>query len=527
MNNKNLKQMKTTIKLTLLLTAIFFVQALQAQKTNNNQTSDFDTEKLDQYIQKAKAEWDIPGMAIAVVHNGKVIFEKGYGIRDIKTKEKVNPQTLFAIASNTKAFTSSALSILVDQGKIAWDDKVRKHLPYFTLYDPYVSENMTIRDLLCHRSGLKTFSGDLLWYESSYSRKEIIERAKYLKPVYGFRTDFGYSNIMFLTAGEIIPAVTDTSWDDYIEHHFFEPLNMTESNTSITDFKKTDNIAQPHHVVPGKKTQLLSYLNWDNIAAAGGINSSVSELSHWIIMQLNNGMYQGKKLLSEEQIYEMQTPHTIKPVSKGARGLWKSKHYEAYALGWNTYDYHGMKVVEHGGGADGMISKTVLIPDADFGFVILTNSINYLPSALSYYILDMKAGEEPQDWSSLYNNFYIRNNTEEKKAVQEAEAKRNKNSNPSLPLKEYTGTYGGDLYGDAKVTIENNHLVVDLLPSKALKGDLSHWQYNSFKIVLRNRINLPDGIVNFIINSEGKVDEMRIDIPNPDFDFTELLFFKK
>ncbi|MEA2041597.1 MAG: serine hydrolase [Bacteroidota bacterium] len=515
-------------KLQLFATAVLFlVFTLQgfAQETTAGKTA-FDTETLDEYIKSAKEKWNIPGMAIAVVHKGELIFEKGYGMKSVKTKEKVTPNTLFAIASNTKAFTSAALSRLVDEGEISWDDPVRKYLPYFTLYDPYVSEHMTIRDLLCHRSGLKTFSGDLLWYGTNYTRKEVIERARYLEPTYDFRTNYGYSNIMFITAGEIIPAVTDTAWEDYIEHHFFKPLEMKTANTSITDFTKGGDIAQPHHVVPGEETQLLPYINWDNIAPAGAINSGVSDMSHWLLMQLNDGVYKGKRILSEKQIHEMRTPHTVKPVSRGAMNFWKTKHFEAYALGWNTFDYHGMQVVEHGGGADGMISKTVLLPEADFGFVILTNSINYLPSALSYYILDLQAGAESKDWSSLYHNFYKRNHDREIKAAQKSEAERNKNSKPSLSLKAFVGIYSSELYGDAEVKLEGENLVVDLLPAPLFIGDLSHWQYNTFKIVLRDRPNLPSGTVNFILDANGEPEEMRIDIPNPDFDFTELEFFK-
>jgi CubicO group peptidase (beta-lactamase class C family) len=503
-----------------ILFTVLIASGLFAQKAN------IDTEQLDRYIQKAQINWEIPGLAISIINDGEVIFEKGYGLRNIEKKQPVTPQTLFAVASNTKSFTAAALSKLVEQGRIEWDEPVRKYLPYFTLYDPYVSEAITVRDLLCHRAGFETFSGDLLWYGSSYTRDEIIRRARFLKPKYGFRTHYGYSNVMFIAAGEIIPAVTDTSWEDYIKHHFLKPLDMNSSNVSITEFSKNDNIAQPYHVVPGSEPVRLPYINWDNMAPAGAINSSAAEMSHWLMMQLNEGAYKGERILAEEQIEIMHTPHTIKPVSKNAQQLWPGKHFEAYALGWNTFDYRGMKIVEHGGGADGMISKTVLIPETDFGFVILTNSINYLPSALMYYILDMHANAEPRDWSSFYHNFFMNRYVEEQKELAQAEAERNKKSEPSLDIEAYTGTYAGDLYGAAEVKAVNGSLVLDFIPSPLFIGDLSHWQYNTFKIVLRDRPNLPPGTVNFILDENGKVDEMRVDIPNPDFDFTELEFYK-
>lgn len=518
----NIHKFKPMRFTAFFLFVLFFGANLFAQKPNK-----LDIRELDSYIEQSRTDWEIPGLSIALIHEGEIVFEKGYGLRNIEKNLPVSPQTLFAVASNTKSMTASALSKLVEQGKVAWDEQVRTYLPYFKLSDPCVTENITVRDLLCHRTGFKTFSGDLLWYGSNYSREEVVRRARFLELPYGFRSRYGYSNIMFIAAGEIIPAVSDTSWDDYIKHHFFEPLEMKNSNTSITQFKKNDNMAVPYHVEPGKKPLPLPYINWDNMAPAGAVNSNVQEMSNWLMMQLNDGLYKGKRILSEEQIFIMHSPHTIKSVSKNARRLWPSKHFEAYALGRNTFDYHGMKVIEHGGGADGMISKTVMVPEADLGFVILTNSINYLPTALMYYILDMYAGKEPRDWSDLYLSFFMQRYTQEKQRLAKAEDERNKLSKPSLNLKKYTGRYSGELYGAAEVSLEKGALVLDFLPSPLFIGDLSHWQYNTFKIVLRNRPNLPPGTVNFVLDENGEVEEMRVDIPNPDFDFTELEFIKQ
>ena len=487
---------------------------------------ELDLKKLDKYIKTAQKQWNIPGLAIAIVKDDKIIFSKGYGVKEYEKKAKVTDKSLFAIASNTKAFTAAALSILVDEGKISWDDPVRKYLPYFQLYNPYVSENMTVRDLLCHRAGFATFAGDLVWYGTTYSRKEVIERARYIKPTYGFRAHYGYSNIMFLTAGEIIPAVTGKSWDDFIKEKFFEPLQMTTTNTSIRDFTEKSDIAMPHHVEPGKKPIPIKYVNWDNIAPAGSINACVSELANWIRMQLNNGKFEGKEILSEKQIRIMRSPQIMKSVSKWSEKTWPSKHFSAYGLGWDLFDYHGRKIVNHGGGADGMISKTVLVPEENLGFVILTNSINYLPTALMYYILDDYFGAEEKDWSTVYYGFYTDGIKREQERMAKAEAERNKNSKPSLALPEYTGTYRSDLYGDVEVKLENGKLVLYFVPTPIFVGDLSHWQYNTFSIKLRNIYSLPQGTVNFVLNDKGKVTEVQIDIPNPDFDFTELKLFK-
>jgi CubicO group peptidase (beta-lactamase class C family) len=214
---------------------------------------------LDRYFETARKEWKIPGMAVAIVKDGKVVLAKGYGVKEFSKQEKVDENTLFAIASNTKAFTAATLAILVDEGKINWDDKVRDYLPYFKLYDAYVTEEMTIRDLLCHRSGLKTFSGDLLWYESSYSTVEVIKRARFLKPGYSFRSGYGYSNIMFMAAGEVVPAVTGKPWKDFVKERIFEPLGMKTSNIGTTDLKKYNNVAAAHYVYLDGKTVTVPY----------------------------------------------------------------------------------------------------------------------------------------------------------------------------------------------------------------------------------------------------------------------------
>ncbi|MDF1546325.1 MAG: serine hydrolase [Bacteroidales bacterium] len=485
-----------------------------------------DTNKLDEYIKRSKDQWNIPGLAIAIVKDGEIIFSKGYGVREFGKPDKVDDESLFAIASNTKAFTASALSILVDEKKIDWDDPVQKYLPYFKLYDPYVSANMTIRDLLCHRSGLKTFSGDLLWYGSNYSRKEVISRAQFLKPVYGFRSHYGYSNIMFLTAGEIIPAITGQSWDEFLAERFFKPLEMVNTNTSIKDFKKNGNIAMPHHVGFDENPLVIPYVNWDNIGPAGAINSNVKEMTNWLIMNLNNGVYKEKQILSEENIRQMRTVQTPQFISKWSETTFPTKHYSGYGLGWELFDYHGRKIVNHGGGADGMISKVVLVPEEKFGFVILTNSINYLPSALSYYILDSYFGKEENDWSSLYFGFYKDGAKREKTAKEKKEKARLKNTSPSLPLNAYVGNYVSKLYGEAKVELKNDKLMLFFIPTPIFVGELTHYQINTFGIRLKNQPGLPEGNVNFTIGQTGKVEKMLVDIPNPDFDFTELDFIK-
>ncbi len=504
---------------SLFAICFFIPQLVYAQE--------LDLKTLDSYIAQSRIDWKIPGLAIAIVKDNEVIFSKGYGVKNIDKNEKVDEETLFAIASNTKAFTASALAILVDQGKINWDDRVTKYLPYFKLYDPFVSNEMRIRDLLCHRTGLETFSGDLLWYGTTHGREQVIRRAQYLKPKYGFRSHFGYSNIMFLAAGEIIPAVTDTSWDEYIMEHFFKPLKMNESNVSITRFKQDGNIASPHHVdFETNETIVIPYINWDNIAAAGGINSNVKELCQWIKLQLNNGITNNQQIITKKSIWEMRKSHTIMQISQNQAKLWDSKHFHTYGLGWDLFDYHGRKIVNHGGGADGMISKLVLVPEENLGFVILTNSINYLPTALMYKILDNYFGAEEDDWSQLFLSYYKQRLERNRQNKTEKEKNRLKDTEPALALELYTGTYTGKMYGNAKVELKDGKLMVYFIPTPGFVGELSHYHLNTFNIRLQNIPALPEGTVHFVINKNGEVDEMKIDIPNPDFDFTELEFKK-
>ncbi len=514
--NKILRPLYTTLLILFLNQTVF---------SQNSKGIDYN--KLDEYINKSMKDWGIPGMAIAVVEGDKMTFARGYGVKEYGKEGKVDSKTLFSIASNTKSFTAAALSQLVDEGKISWDDKVIDYLPWFRMYDSYVTSEITIKDLLCHRSGLNTFSGDLLWYETNYSRKEVIERSRYLKPTSGFRSQFGYSNIMFSVAGEIIPVVSGKSWEEYIRTAFFKKLGMDASLLSVSELAGKTNIAMPHHTAQGIYPLPIKYMNWDNIAPAASIISNVEDISKWLIMQMNEGIYKGDSILDETQLWEMHSLQTPDNNSKGWISYFPTQHFNAYGLGWSLFDYQGVKVVCHGGGADGMISQTGFIPEKDFGIVVLTNSINYLPTALLYYLIDDFFGDPTNDWSKFYLKVYNYGKNVEKSHREEMDKNMVKGTKPSLNLEEYVGIFGGELYGDVEVLIENNHLVLDFLPSEILIGDLYHKHYDTFTIKLRNSPTLPEGTVNFILNSNGKPEELRINIQNPDFDFTELKLTKK
>lgn len=487
-----------------------------------------DLNKLDAYYQKALKEWDVPGMAIAIVKDDSVIFARGYGVQDLKAGGTVDANTVFGIASNTKAYTAAALAVLVDQGKLKWEDKVTKYLPYLKLYNPYVTENLTIEDLLSHRAGLGTFSGDLLWYNTTYSRRDILERARYLEPAYGFRDGYGYSNLMFIAAGEVIEAASGQKWENFIKSNFFQPLGMSRSYTSVNELAGKQNVASPHGTDVNDKPYATKLVAWDNWNPAAGIFTSVLQHAQWMRLQLNRGTYKGKRIFSEEASHNMWTAHNPLPVSKQSENIVPSTHFSATGLGWFLNDYEGRKIVAHGGGHEGMNSRTVLVPEEGLGIVILTNSMSSIMSPLANYTLDQFFGiESGRDWSQ----FALDNMAKAKKAQQEAQAKEPKGkkskgkANANMALEAYTGTYTSQLYGDATVTIKEGKLSLQLAPAPTLGGTMTHWKHDIFELDWKNNFALLTPTrVRFLIGEDGKIASLRLDSNNPDFHFDELKF---
>lgn len=510
---------------------VFFVWILAAVLVYpRSPQTQIDLSQLDRYIETARREWKIPGMAVAVIQDGKVVLAKGYGVKKISESHKVDEETLFAIASNTKAFTAACLAILVDEGKLHWDDKVRTYLPYFKLYDPYVTEEMTLRDLLCHRSGLRTFSGDLLWYETSHSTVEVIKRARYLKPGFSFRSGFGYSNIMFMAAGEVVTAVAGKPWKAFVKQRIFEPLGMDMTNIGKTELEKFPNRASAHLVYPDGHTVVVPYTSSDNCGGAGAINSSVLDMAQWLKMLLNKGLYKGKRVLSEMGIREMWSSHTVMRVTPAAMKRFPKTHFTTYGLGWGLQDYHGFKIIRHGGGLDGMISQVALVPEIKLGLVILTNSINRLPAALTFRIIDSFLGLEPRDWSNIYLDQYLESVKNHLQQGQNIIRSGIKDSTFRIKLNDYTGIYTDPMYGDARVSLEKGKLVLSLLPAPIFISDLSHLHYDTFVLKLRNTLSFVPhgtGTVQFIRDKMGDVVQLKLDIPNHDLWFDELEFRKK
>ncbi|HXK59876.1 MAG TPA: serine hydrolase [Acidobacteriota bacterium] len=486
-----------------------------------------DLEKLDAYFAKALQDWDVPGMAVAIVRDDEVVFAKGYGVRELGKPDRVDEHTLFAIASNTKAFTAAALAILVDEKKISWDDRVQKYLPYFELYDPYVSYDFRIRDLLCHRSGIQTFGGDLLWYGTPYSREEVVRRARYLKQAFPFRGGYGYSNIMFIAAGEVVEEASGQSWEEFIRHRFLEPLGMKRTVLSVKKLSGKSNVATPHaETEDGIRT--FPWRDWDNTVPAGGIISSVSDLAQWLRLQLGRGTFAGRQIFSRQQSRLMWTPHVSFTPSERGEERYPHARLNGYGLGWQLSVYRGALLAHHGGAYDGMVSHTAVVPDKQLGVAVLTNSTTGIANALVYKVLDTFLGDEDRDWSG---EELARSREARRRRLAEcaqADSRRVPNTTPSLPLESYVGIYGGPMYGDAEVKLQDGKLVLVFFPNPQLTGDLSHWHFDTFEVNWRTAFPwFGKGKVQFLLDNAGQVTEMKIDVPNEDFWFTELEFKKK
>ncbi len=419
---------------------------------------------LDAYVASSMKTFNVPGMAVAIVKDGKVLVAKGYGVRKLGDPTPVDEFTLFGIGSNTKAFTTAALATLVDEGKLAWDDPVYQRLPGFVMYDPYVSHEMTIRDLLTHRSGMGLGEGDLLfWPHSTYTRAEIIYKLRFMKPASSFRSHYAYDNLLYMTAGQIIPAVTGTSWDDYIRTRIFTPLGMTHSTVTNANIKSGDDVASPHSLMEGK-LQVLPFENLDNAGPAGAINSCAADLAKWVQLQLNHGKFvdHDGHLFSEQRSKEMWTPQTILPTGNPPAPLAGLKaNFADYALGWALHDYHGRKLVGHTGGVAGFVSRVMLVPDENLGVVVLTNAeSDGAFDSILYHVLDHYFHLPPTDWIAAYKTVDDQQEKDAAESMKKAEAARDANSKPSLPLDKYAGVYNDAWYGSITIRSENSGLVI-------------------------------------------------------------------
>lgn len=457
---------------------------------------------LDAYIEQARAAWGVPGVAVAVVKDDSVVFAKGFGVREVGKPDAVDARTIFAIGSSTKAFTAAAVGMMVDEGKLKLDDPAAKYLPGFEMYDPYVSRELTVRDMLTHRSGLAR--GDLLWISGLYDRDEILRRVRYIEPSWSFRARFGYQNIMYLGAGQIVAHVSGESWDDFIAERIFRPLGMTSSSTSITALAGQADVATPHGEDDGR-TITVPFRNVDFIAPAGSINSNVLDMAKWLRLQLGRGSFGGRQLIQAKTLEEMWTPQTLVG-DAGFQRTAPDSHFLAYGMGWFLHDYHGVELVEHGGNIDGMTALVALVPEERLGLVVLTNlDHTTLPTAIFYRVVDAYLGRPATDWSKRFLDLRAAGEKAAAERERKMEAARVTGTTPSLALDAYAGTYSDEAYGDAQVRAENGKLVLGYGP--AFTGDLEHWQYDTFRVTWRQpgaRVLVGKTFATFALDAAGK-----------------------
>lgn len=476
--------------------------------------------KLDAYIAKVVLDAKVTGMAIGIIKDDEVVFARGYGVSSIETNAPVNTETQFVIGSCSKAFTAAAIGILVDEGKLDWNDKVIDHLPWFSLHDDYITKELTIEDLLCHRSGLSTFAGDILWFGTSYTSEEVVKRIKVIPIKKEFRSEFGYLNVMFIAAGLVIEAVTGKTWQEFVEERILKPLQMNHSTSKFEDFKANSNIALPHF--EGKS---LPPINYDNGGPVGGINASVEDILKWMKMWINNGLIGDEPFLSQRTFRTITSSHSI--ISSGSRTEPMGTHFVTYGFGWRLYDYAGRKIVQHGGALPGYLSQVVIVPEEKLGIVILVNDLVPIHDAVANKILDLFLTDKNKDYVQQVLESFEKYKPTLEKQRQKRLGKQIPNTSNSLPLMEYTGLYTDEMYGDAEISFKDGKLTLSLLPTKEyFTSTMEHFHYDTFKIDF-NFTNVEFGLLTFNFNSDGKIQGFVIDLPSNDFHFSDLKFIKQ
>ena len=503
----------------LLAIALFFFcgTILYSQPLTSND--------IDQLAERSLKAFDVPGIAVGIIKDGKVIHAKGYGVRSLNTQQKTDENTLFGIASNSKAFTCTALGMLVDEGKIKWDDKVREYIPEFKLYSPYVTEEFTIRDLVTHRSGLGLGAGDLMFFpdSSDFVLKDIIYNLRFLKQVSGFRTKYDYDNLLYIVAGEVVTRVSGKSWDDFIDERIIQPLGMSKTATSFDRLKDKSNIIEGHAPVNGK-VQVIARSSVKVGHSAGGINSNITDLCKWIQCWLNKGKYGdglSKRLFSENVYREMTSAQTI--IQVGGPGPYNT-HFAAYGLGFFLSDEKGYKKVTHTGGLEGMVTQITMIPELNLGIIVLTNqqeggaftSITNQVKDNYYGITGTdrvkeysgQRGMQLTSASHLLDSIWKEIETVQKSGKEKAD------------IKLFTGTYRDLWFGDIIISVKNGKPWFDSKRSPKLTGEIFNYKGNSFVVKWDDRSMDADAYLNFSLDEAGKVSGLKMRAISPLTDFS-------
>ena len=481
----------------------------------------FIKDSIDNYIERGIHDWDVPGLSIVIVKDGKVVLMKGYGVRDINSKAPVDENTLFMIASNTKLFTGTALALLETRGKLNLNDKVTKYFPSYRLYDTLSTDLVTIRDILTHRIGTKTFQGDFTFWNTKLTRAEIMNKMRLLKPSQIFRQDYGYCNSCFLTAGEIIPKVTGQQWEDFIRDTIIKPLGMNSTMVLSTGIEKQPNAALPYTNAYSGTLTRVPFDNWNNLAPAASIISNVSDLSHWLMFQLDSGRYKGQRILPWSAL---QKTRDVNIITSSRKSAVYPMHFRGYGLGLNVADYNGRQIYWHTGGAGGIVSNVCFVPEERLGIAILTNNDNQnFFEILRYQILDAYLGMPYTDRSPQQLAGFKKELQEQVKEI-EAWRTRVKGNKPELAIGSYTGVYTNELYGNIAVSQVGNNLKVAFTTKPDLSATLSYMD-NGEWLMEYNNIEYGIFAIRFTIEN-NKVKSITTK-QNPFVEFDPYTFIKK
>ncbi len=475
-------------------------------------TQKVDLKGFETFVTKTMEEWKVPGLGISIVKDGKVIFSKGFGFRDVKKGLKVTPKTLFAIGSCSKAFTAVTMGILVDEGKLDWDKPVREYLPSFKLKDPFATEGMTPRDLVCHRSGLPRH--DLMWYGSSATRKELFDRLQYLEPNKDFRMTFQYQNLMFMTAGYMVGKVAGTTWEKFVQNRIFGPLGMNDSNFSVEDSKKAPDFALPYAEKEDKVIE-IPFRNIDTVGPAGSINSNVIDMADWLLLNLKKGKFGEKQIISEESLKEIHSPQMIS--SKSYK--YDESFYSTYGMGWGITAYRGHLMVSHGGGIDGFTASVNFMPRDNIGMVIFTNmSGTPLPGIVAYNAYDRLLGLDQIPWNKRIKDQRDKAKEEAEKAKKEKGKDRKLNTKPSHPLRDYAGDYEHPGYGVLAIKKEGDRLKGVF---NSISFDMKHYHYDIFEMSNEN-FDMTEK-ASFFTDNKGNISSLSVQLE----DSVEAIVFTK
>ena len=518
-----LRRLALVIVANLALTALLAAQAPPAAPPD-----------IEAWVARAMTTFEVPGVGLAIVKDGTAVLAKGYGVRKLGAPEAVDGQTLFGIASNTKVFTAVALGLLVEEGKLQWDAPVVRYLPAFQMYDPYVTRELSVRDLLTHRSGLGLGAGDLLWWPpSTYNRAEIAHRLRFIKPATSFRSAYAYDNVLYLVAGQLIEAVSGQSWEDFVTARILKKVGMTGSNVLHSAASASGNVAATHARVDGRVRPIAPFVS-DNTNPAGGINASAEDMAKWMQALLAGGaLPDGSRLLAESTLRQITTIVTpLAPSNPPPELAPQRNNFSGYALGLNVRDYRGARMWTHTGGLPGYVSRVMLLPDVRLGVTVLTNQESGGAfDAIAYRIVDHYLGAPPTDWIEAYRAASARRDAQLAEAEKKAAAVRDATSRPSLTLDRYAATYEDAWYGEITVKMEQGKLVMRFTRTPSLVGDLEHWQYDTFVVRWRDRELRADAFVTFALNPDGSIDQAKMRAVSPatdfSFDFQDLLLRPK